>query len=118
MVNLKPYTVYRVWVAAATGAGIGPFGNHTETRTFGDVPEVKVRLTGLSAMCPAGLLVEWAGFNSKQLNGPIEEIKLVINYTDVGSGNTDAREVKYYDGNTVRDRLYTSKCRGSICRIA
>lgn len=101
MVDLKPYTVYRVWVAAATGAGTGLFGNRIDTRTFGDVPKVRVQLTSLRAMCPAGLLVEWAELNSKQLNGPIEEIYLIVNYTNLDSGQTNTLEVKYHDGNTV-----------------
>ena len=112
MVGLKPYTVYRVWVAAATGAGTGPFGDHNDTCTFGDVPEVKVRLTGLRATCPAGLLVEWAELNSKLLNGPTEEIYLVVNYTSLKSGLTDSEVAKYYEGNRVSDR--SCICRGII----
>ena len=107
LVDLKPYTVYRVRVAAATGAGTGLFGNHTDTRTLGDVPEVKVQLTGLRAMCPAGLLVEWVGLNIKQLNGPIEETNLIVNYTNLDSGQTNSMSIKYHDGNTVSDKSYS-----------
>ena len=114
MVGLKPYTVYRVLVAAATGAGTGPFSDHTDTRTFGDVPEVKVQLTGLRAMCPTGLVVEWVELNSKLLNGPIEDIYLIVNYTNLDSDLTNSLEVKYYNGNTVSNRFYSvlAKCRG------
>ena len=90
-----------MWVAAATGAGTGSISDHTDTRTFGDVPEVKVQLTDLRVMCPAGLLVEWAELNRKVLNGPIEDVYLIVNYTNVNSDLTNSLGVKYYDGNTV-----------------
>ena len=90
-----------MWVAAATGAGTGSISDYTDTRTFGDVPEVKVQLTDLRVTCPAGLLVEWAGLNRKVLNGPIEDIYLIVNYTNVNSDLTNSLKVKYYDGNTV-----------------
>lgn len=93
--------MYSVSIAAATGAGNGSFSNHTEGRTFGDVPKVKVQLVGLSKVCPSGLLVQWAGLLSKQLYGPIEEAYFIIQYTSLESGQGYNFTVKYYEGNTV-----------------
>lgn len=103
LVDLCPYTMYRVSVAAATGAGNGSFSDHSDSRTFGAIPEFKVQLRGLRKMCPSGLLVEWEELRSKVLYGPIEDIFLVVNYTSLESGVSNATKIKYYTGNTVSD---------------
>ena len=95
--------MYRVSVAAATGAGNGNFSDHTDSRTFGAIPEVKVQLRGLRKACPAGLLVEWEELRTKVLYGPIEEIMLVVNYSNLESGISNTSNISYYNGNTVSD---------------
>ena len=59
--------MYRVSVAAATGAGNGNFIDHTDSRMFGAISEVKVQLRGLREACPADLLVEWEELKTKVL---------------------------------------------------
>ena len=82
--GLEPYAVYRVSVAAATGAGTGNFSNLVQSRTFGDIPVAMVTLRTVNASCPAGILVEWEElmYNEAEFRGPEDAIMLVFNLSD------------------------------------
>ena len=93
--------MYKVSVAAATDAGLGNFSEVTQSRTFGDRPVAVVTLEEPEVSCPAGLRVQWAELNTKQLHGPAEDVELVFNLTKVDSGESEERRVTF-DGNMVR----------------
>lgn len=100
--SLDPYTEYEVSVAAATGAGNGSFSEVTQSRTFGDRPITMVTLEEVNVSCPAGLLISFAELNSSGFRGPENEIMLVVNYTNLTSGEKDSVSFSY-DGNNVSE---------------
>ena len=108
LTELDPYTLYKVSVAAATGAGLGNYSEVSESRTFGDVPVAVVMLEELNKSCPGGLFVQWAELDPRQFRGPEDEIRLVIVYTAQGGSDGAASDniTVNYTGNNVSIRLH------------
>ena len=96
MNGLQPYTEYEVSVAAATGAGSGNFSEVTRSRTFGDKPVTMVTLEEVKFSCPSGLLVSFAELNSSGFRSPENGIQLVVNYTDLASGEEESMAFSYH----------------------
>ena len=99
--DLEPYAVYKVSVAAATGAGLGSFSEVAQSRTFGDRPVAMVTMVEVDASCPNGVRVQWAELDPRQFRGPLDEIYIVFNFTNLDTGERNSTSAMYSSINAV-----------------